>query len=267
MSGSLRSILVLLAVFAAAANVQAAGKGRKPPARHARKAPARVSHPKTAAKGRKPAKHQARKAPSHVSHSKVSHHRRPAVHRRPVHSVRRTATRTTSRTASRTTRKPVRQRVVRTVHRYPVHRQQRRYVRRSSSSRRFSSRHRYTYSYYPGRYAWRRSSYNRGYGASRRSTSLGIGGIVESVQGNANNGTLVVKLLRPRHSRFRVAGRSATSLHRFQLNKNTRYEVLAAPPRGGTIADLHKGERVRILPHTNAARTAQKVSVSPQRKR
>ena len=127
-------------------------------------------------------------APRHVSRSKVKHHRRPAVHRRAVQHTR-------SR-ASRTVRQPVKRIVVRTVHRYPVHRVQRRFVRRPYYVGRHSHHRRYTHSYYPGRYVWRTSHYNRGRVASRRFTTRVIGGTVESVQGNANNGTLLVKVLR-----------------------------------------------------------------------
>ena len=265
MSSFLRSILVLLAVLAWSANVQAAGKGHRPAAHQARKAPSHVSHAKTAAKGR-PAAHHARKAPSHVSHSKVNHHRRPAVRRHPVRRMRPSAARAVRRPATRT--------MVRTVHRYPVHRVQRRYVRRPYYSGFSSGRRRYTYFYYPRRYVWRTNYYNRGYGASRRrSTARSVAGVVESVQGNANNGILVVKALRPRSSRFRYATtnaavrRGATSLHRFQINNGTRYEVMTTPRRGGSIADLQKGRHVMILTHANTAHTAQRVHVSPQGRR
>jgi hypothetical protein len=267
MSSSLRSILGVLAVLAAAANVQAAGKGH-PPAHQAHKAPNHVAHAKTAAKGHPPAAHQAHKAPNHVSHTKVNHHRRPAVHRRPVQRVQRV-----QRSATRIVRQSVRPNVLRTVQRYPIRRVQRNFVRRPYYSGLYPGIRRYTYSYYPRRYVWRTSYYNRGSGASRRRASRGIGGIVESVQGNANNGMLLVKVLRPRSSRFRyattnaAARRGATSLHRFHLNNGTRYEVLTTPRRGGTIADLHKGEHVMIQKHTNAANTAQTVQVSPLRKR
>lgn len=251
MSSSLRSLLVLLAVFVMAANVQAAAKKQ------------------AGGKKRHPATHQTHKAPRHVSHTKVTHHRRPAVHRRPVQHARR---RTTPNA-----RGPVKRTVVRTVHRYPVHRVQRRFVVRPYSfgphARRHHHHRRYTYFYYPGRYVWRTSHYNRGYGVSRRRPSRGVAGIVESVQGNAGNGTLLVKVLRPRHSRFhyaaarKTAGRGATSQHRFHLNNGTRYQIMTAPPKRGSIADLHKGERVLILRHAKAANTAQKVEVFARRKR
>jgi hypothetical protein len=233
--------LIVLAALAPITDVQAAGKGRGP------------------------ATHHARPAPRHVSHTKVTHYRRPAVHRHPVQRVRRSAT--------RVVRQPVRRTTVRSVHRYPVHRVQRRFVRRPYYSHRNLGVRRYTYSYYPSRYLWRRSHYNRGYGMGRRHGSRAIGGIVESVQGNPINGTVLVKTLRPRSSRFRYtaararAGWGATSLHRFHVNNGTRYQVMSVPPRGGTFADLHKGERVLIRPHANSGQTAQIVHVYRQRRR
>jgi hypothetical protein len=233
--------VILLAVLAAAADGQAYGKGHRPAAR------------------------PARTAPRHLSHTKVNHYRRPAVHRHPVRSVR--------RSAARIVRQPVRRVVVRTIHRYPVHRVQRRFVRRPYYHGRFSGVRRYTYSYYPRRYLWRTSHYNRGYGGWRRRASRGIGGIVESVLGNGFNGTLLVKVIRPRWSRFRYArtnagaGWGATSLHRFHLNSGTRYEILTIPPRGGTIADLHKGERVLVFRNANSGNIAQIVRISPWRGR
>jgi hypothetical protein len=240
MSCYLRSLLVLMAVLATTVVVQAAGRG---------------GHPV----------HQARKAPRHVSHTKVNRHRRPAVRIRPVQRVR--------NRVARGIRQPVRRNVVRTVHRYPVHRVHGRYVVRPYYFGRHPRHRRYTYSYYPGRYLWRRSHYNRGYGVSRRHGFRGIGGIVESVQGNANNGTLLVKVLRPRSSRFRYtaakagAGRRPTSLHRFHLNNGTRYEIMTTPPQGGSFASLHKGERVLILPQGNSANTAKIVEVLARRGR
>lgn len=241
MLGFSRFLLILLAASTAITDVRAAGGGRRP------------------------ATHHARPAPRHVSHTKVNHHRRPAVHHRPVQHVRRSAT--------RIVRQPVRRTVVRRINRYPVHRVQRRFVRRPYYSGRYFGVRRYTYSYYPTRYLWRRSHYNRGYGVGRRRGSRGIGGIVESVQGNANNGTLLVKVIRPRFSRFRYAttnagaGWGANSLHRFHLNNGTRYEIMAVPPRGATFADLHKGERVLVLTRPNSARNAQMVQMYRQRRR
>lgn len=261
MSHFLRSSLVVLAVFAMSANVQAAGKGRT----QAQKAPAHVSHTKSVAKGHKTAPRHAGKAPRQVSHSKVSHHRRPAVHRRPAQRVR--------RSTPRVIRQPVRRTVVRTVNRYPVHRIQRRFLSRPNTHVRHSRNRRYTYFYYPGRYQWRTNHYNRRSGISRRHSSRGVRGIVEQVQGNPANGTVLVKVLRPRSSRFRFttaragAARRGTSLHRFHLDSGTRYEVLTAPPRGGSIADLHKGEHVLVLKRARTANAAQKIQVSPLRKK
>jgi hypothetical protein len=242
MSGSLRSLLVLLAVFATTADAHAARKpAHRPPARHAGK------------------------APRHTSHTKTNRYRRPAVHRHPAPQPRRRVTRTVRRPATRT--------VVRTVRRYPVHRVTRRYVRRPYY---YQRRHRrYTYTYYPGRYYWRTSYYNRGYGRSRRHVSRGIRGIVEGVQGNPANGTVLVKVFRPRFSRFRYgttfvnanAARRTSPLHRFHVNQATRYEILSTPPRAGTFASLHKGEHVLILRQGNQSNTAQMVEVFPRRRR
>jgi hypothetical protein len=169
----------------------------------------------------------------------------------------------------------VRRNASRAVYRYPVHRVHRRYVRRPYYFPYYFGRHyrhrRYTYNYYPGRYTWRRSHYNRGYGVSRRHGLRGFRGIVESVQGNANNGSLLVKILRPRSSRFHYAanrrgvGGGATSWHRFHLNNATRYEIMTAPPTAGTIASLHKGERVLIQTQSNSANTAKLVEVFARR--
>lgn len=253
MSCSLRSLLVLLAVFVMTVNVQAAGKGRRPAA------------------------HKAGKKPPHVSRTKVTHHRRPAVHHRSTQHARRRTTPNARRPVQHRTTPNARRKVARTTHRYPTHRMQRRVVVRSNSvgpqARRRHHHRRYTYLYYPGRYAWRTSYYNRGYGVSRRRHSRGVRGIVEAVQGNGVNGTVVLKVRRPRHSRFHYTarrnaiGRGATSQHRFHLNQGTRYEVMTAPRRRGSIADLHKGEHVLILRHAKSANTAQKVEVFARRKR
>jgi hypothetical protein len=269
MSNSLRSSLIVLAALAMTANVKAAGKGR-PPAHHpAPKAPSRVSHTMAAAKGHRSAPRHAGKAPRQVSHSKVSSHRRPAVHRRPAQAARRSNTSIKRQSVRRNNQQSVRRNAIRTMHRYPVHRVQRRALVRMNSPTRFSRQRRYTYSYYPGRYVWRSNYYGRGLGSSRRGATRGIRGVVESVQGNAVNGTLLVKAARPRSSRFRFASvaRRGTSMHRFALNNATRYEVLAVPRRGGTIADLHKGEHVMVLTHPRAAHQAQKIQLSPLRKR
>jgi hypothetical protein len=261
MSSSLHSSLIVLAVLATAANAQAAGKAHH----QTHKASTHVSHTKAAAKAHRAALHHARKAPRQVSRSKVIHHRRPAVHRRSVQSVRRATT--------RIVRQPVRRAVVRTVNRYPVRRVQRSFLSRPNIHVRHSRHQRYTYFYYPGQYQWRSNHYNRRLGAGRRHGARGIRGIVESVQGNPANGTLLVKAIRPRTSRFRFttaragAARGGTSLHRFLLDTGTRYEVLTAPPRGGSITDLHKGEHVMIVKRAKAANAAQTVQVSPQRKR
>lgn len=243
MSCSLRFLLVLLAAFAATADVQAARKA-----------------------ARRTATHHARTAPRHTSRSKTTHYRRPAVHRR---TVKRVQHRTT-----RIVRRPVKRTVVRTVRRYPVHRVHRSIVRRPYSVGRHSRHHRrYTYNYYPGRYNWRTSYYNRVRRGSRRHVSRGIRGIVEGVQGNAGNGMVLVKVHRPRSSRFRYrttnagAGRGSSAVHRFHVNNGTRYEMLSAPPKGTTFAALHKGEHVLILRHGKQANTAQKVEVFPRRKR
>jgi hypothetical protein len=236
-----RSLLILLAILAATVNVQAAGKGHKS------------------------ASHHARKAPRHVSHSKVTHHRRPAVHRRPAQHVRHRTT--------RIVRQPVKRTVVRTVHRYPLHRARHHSVRRPYYHGHHSRHHRYTYFYYPGRYRWQTNHYNRGYGVSHRRAVRGIRGIVESVQGNAGNGTLLVKVMRPRSSRFRyattnaAAGRGATSLRRFHVNSATRYEIMTGTSASGTFANLHKGERVLVLTQGNSAQTARKIEVFARRKR
>lgn len=225
MSCSLRCILILLAVFAASANVHAAGK---PPHR--------------------PAAHPVPKPPHHTSHTKTIHYRRPAVHRPAVPHARRPVTRS------------VRRPVIRTVHRYPVHRVHRRYVRPSN--------------YFVRNYR-RAGYYNRGYGRSRRYFSRGVRGIVEGVQGNAGNGMVLVKVFRPRSSRFRYATalagvnrvRGVSSAHRFHVNNATRYEILSVPRRAGTFASLHKGEEVLILKRSNQSNIAQRVEVFPRRAR
>ncbi len=242
MSCSFRSLLVLLAVVAATADVHAARKPpHRPPAHHA--------------------------APRHISHTKTIHYRRPAVHHPPVYHPRR---------APRVVRRPVNRTVVRTVRRYPVHRVVRRYVRRPYYYYHNPRYHRrYTYSYYPGRYHWRTNYYNRGYGRSRHNHSRGIRGIVEGVQGNAGNGTLLVKVFRPRSSRFRYGlaaananpARNASALQRFHVNNATRYEVMSAPPRAATFASLHQGEQVLILKQGNQSNTARLVEVLSQRRR
>lgn len=267
MSCFLRSLLSLVAVLAATAGVQAAGKAHHPAAHHAAKSATHAVHAKPAAKGHRSANHQTHKAPRHVSQSKVKHHARPAVNRRPAKRVQQRTKPNVRRTVSRTK--------VRSVQRYPVNRVRRQLVFVPSSvngrSRHHHHHRRYSFSYYPGRYAWRSSAYNRGSGGSRRHASRGIRGVVESVQGNANNGTLVVRTIRPRSSRFQNAanrkGGRATSLRRVHLNNGTNYQILSNPAKGGTMADLHKGAHVLILTHTKPANTAQKVEVSPLRKR
>jgi hypothetical protein len=241
MSLSLRSILVLLLVFATAADSHAAGK------------PAHRS-----------GAHHARKAPRHTSHTKTHRYRRPAVHRHPVQRPHHRVTRILRRPAART--------AVRNVHRYPVRR-----VNRRFGYWPYYHRHhrRYTYFYYPGRYRWWTNYYNQNYGRSRRHFSRGIRGIVEGVQGNPGNGTVVVKVFRPRSSRFRygttVAGanpaQSASSAHRFHVNNATRYEIMSTPPQAGTFASLHKGEHVLILSPGNPSNAAQKIEVFPRRGR
>ncbi len=237
MSCSLRSILVLLAVLASSADVHAAGK---PPHRPA-------AHP-----------------PRHVSHTKTIHYRRPAVHRHAVHR------------AARIVRRPATRRVVRTVHRYPVHRVQRRYVRQANYYSGYHRYHRrYAHSYYPGRYYWRSNYYNRGYGRSRRHLSRGVRGIVMGVQGNAGNGMVVVRVIRPLSRRFRYGaalaganrGRGAFAAHRFLVNGATRYEILSLPRQAGTFASLRKGEQVLILRRGNQSNLAQKIELFPPRRR
>jgi hypothetical protein len=234
-------------------------------------APAQAAHHssgRVAKRAAKPPEHHARKPPHHASHTKTNRYRRPAVHRRPAPRV--------NRRVARTVRRPVNRTVVRTVHRYPVRRVSYRYVRRPyvwGGIRRYHRR--YTYNYYPGRYRWRSSLYNRGYGLGRRNSSRGVRGIVEGVQGNESNGTILLKTFLSSSSRFRsgttVSGPRAAagtnSIHRFHVNNGTVYEVLSSPRKAGTFASLHKGEQVLILTRRNQASTAQKVELFPSRRR
>jgi hypothetical protein len=244
MSHSLRSLLALLAVVASAASAHAAGKpARRPPAHHART------------------------PPRHVSHSKTNRFPRPAVHRRPTPRG--------PAHVNRSVRRPVTRTVVRTVPRYPVHRQYVRTVRRPYYVTRSQRVHRrYTYTYYPGRYRWRTNHYNRGYGGLRRSLVRRVPGIVEGIQGNAGNGTVLVKVFRPSSRRFRygtLAGANAArgnySVQRFRINNGTRYEMLTTPRQASAFASLQKGERVLIQTTGNSANTAQIVALYPRRKR
>jgi hypothetical protein len=162
---------------------------------------------------------------------------------------------------------PVRRALIRTVHRYPVRRVPYRFARRwyYPGFYGYGSAH---YHYW-GRYWWRNHYYLGSYGRWHRRRHHVFGGIVESVQGNLGNGIMLVRVLRPRCSRFRwargasVAGLAATSLNRFVLTNGTAFEVMTNPPRLGTIADLHKGAHVLIRPHASLANTAQRVQVSP----
>ncbi len=241
MSCSLRFMLILLAVLAASAGAQAAGK---------------PAH--------KPAAYPAHKPAHHTSPPKTNHYHRAAVHRPAVPHARHVAPRM------------VRQSANRTVHRYPIHRVQRRYVRQSNYFVRNHRYHRrYTHSYYPGRYHWRSNYYNRGYGRSRRHLSRSIRGIVMGVQGNAVNGMVVVRVVRPLSRRFRYAtalagangGRGTSTAHRIHVNGATRYEILSVPRTAGTFASLHKGEEVLILKQSNQSNLAQRVEVIPRRGR
>jgi hypothetical protein len=81
MSSFLRSSLIVLAVLAASANVQAAGKAR--PQTH--KTSARVARTKAIAKGRQSARRHAGKAPRQLSRSKMSRHRQRGGHRHRGH--------------------------------------------------------------------------------------------------------------------------------------------------------------------------------------
>lgn len=262
MLSSLRSFLVVLAAVAAIVPAHAAGKGRPPapPKPHLPKLP---PPPKLPPVRFPPAVRPIYKAPRPISPTKVNVYRRPAVHHYPVQRVR--------FSGPRMVRQPVRRAAFRTVHRYPVRRLPRRFVHRPYYYYRGYGR--YSYSYYPRRHVWRTGIYGGGYGIARRRTARLIGGIVESVQGNPLGGTLVVRAPRSRSSRFRyapinvAAGRRATSLHRFQLTAGTLYEVMTMPPRGGTIADLHRGERVLVLTQANSGRTAQVVKVASRRRR
>ncbi len=240
---SFRSLLVLLAILATAASALAASKGRPPapPKPH-------IPKPPSPPKPHIPKSPPIRMASNHVQRSRVIHHPRPVVYRGPVH---------VRRFPNRIVHHPGRRAAFRTIHRYPVHRFPRRFVRRPYY---YYGYRRYSYFYYPGRYRWRTSYYNRGYGLWRPRV---VGGIVQSVQGIPGGGALVVRVPRSRYSRFRYVGggRGATTLRRFLLNPATLYEVMTIPPRGGSIADLRRGERVLILTHAHTANTAQKVSV------
>jgi hypothetical protein len=237
MSCSSRSMLILLAFVAAASRADAAGKP-----------------------GPRPAAHRVRTAARHVSHSKTIRYGRPAVHRRPVERA--------PHRASRIVRRPVTRVIVRTVHRYPVRRVPRFY--RRYYFRNFGYYRRYTHFYYPGRYRWWTSYYNRGYGRSPRYFSRAVRGIVEGVQGNAVNGTMLVKVMRPYSRRFRYggawAGAYGGSVHRFHVNTATRYEVLSIPRLPATFASLHPGEGVLIVKRGNQSNIAQKVDLFPWRR-
>jgi hypothetical protein len=245
MSYYLHLTLVVLAALAATSDIHAAAKS-----------------------AHRPATHHGRTAPRHVSHTKTNRYRKPSVHRRPIPRMRHRVNRVMNRPRIRTG--------VSTVRRYTAHRLYRGLVRRPY----FFGRnpyyyHRYTYSYYPGRYNWRTSYYNRGYRRSRRQLARSVRGIVEGVRGNANNGTVLVQVLRPSSNRFQygatVAGanptRRASSVHRFHVNNSTRYEVLTTPPRAGAFASLHAGEQVLIRTGGNQANTAQIVEVFPRRRK
>jgi hypothetical protein len=187
----------------------------------------------------------------------VTHHARPIVHRNLAPIV--------HRSPNRVVVQPVRRTLIRTIHRYPVRRVPYRFVRRWYYPGFFG----YGSAHYRGRYWWRNHYYLGNYGHRHRRRHHVFGGIVESVQGNLGNGILLVKVFRPRSSRFRwvnrvsTAGSAATSLNRFLLNNGTAFEVMTNPPRLGTIADLHKGAHVLIRPHASLANTAQRVQVSP----
>lgn len=189
-----------------------------------------------------------RRPPVRVTRTKVIRYPRPIVHRGPIRHV--------GRPGFGVVRHPVRRAGFRTVHRYPIHRFPRRFVRRPYY---FGAR-RYSYSYFPGRYRWRSNRYHRGYGIWRQRV---VGGVVESVQGVPGNGILLVRVSRRGYGRFRygAAGRGATSLRRFHLNIGTLYEIRTIPPRLGTVADLRRGERVLIQTLSHTANTAQKVMV------
>lgn len=260
---SFRSLLVLSVMLAMTAGAPAARPPAPPkppplPKPHFPKPPAmpKPHFPKMPAmpKPHFPKPPPIRMAPAHFPHSKVIHHPRPIVYRGPVHM---------RHLPNRFVHHPGRRMAFRTVHRYPVHRFPRRFVRRPYY---YYGHRRYSYFYYPGRYRWRTNYYNRGYGLWRPRV---IGGIVQSVQGLPGGGTLMVRVPRSRYGRFRYAGagRGATTVRRFLLNPATLYEVMTIPPRGGTIADLHRGERVLILTHTHTANTAQKVSVVSRARR
>lgn len=246
MMGFYRLLLVLLATLATTAGVLAA-RPPAPPKPHLPKPPPppRIHLPKPP---HPPIRPPIYRPPVHFPHAKVIHHPRPIVYRGPVHM---------RHVRFPVVRPPVRRAAFRTIHRYPIHRFPRRFVRRPYH---YFGHRRYSYFYFPGRYRWRSNRYSRGFGLWRPRV---IGGVVESVQGIPGNGTLLVKVHRRRAGRFRyaLAGRGATTLRRFHLNLGTLYEIMTIPPRGGTIADLRRGERVLILTHTNTANTAQKVSV------
>lgn len=193
---SLRCLLILLAALAATADIQADSKGPpkphfpKPhlpkapplPKPHIPKPPPLPRHP--------PTPHLVRRPAIPMSHPRVNRHPRPAVHH---HAIRRMP-----HSPIHIARQPVRRTVVRTIHRYPVHRVPYRFARR----RHYFGVYPYAYSYYPGRHRLR-TNYNRGYGALQRRRARVVGGIVQSVQGNPGNGTLLVKVFRPRSGRFR----------------------------------------------------------------
>lgn len=252
---SFRSLLISWATLAMASGAQAVSAPPKP---HFPKPPAmpKPHFPKPPAMPRLPhVPNPFLRGPAHFPHTKVIHYPRPSVHRGSLPHMRLGTT--------RMVRQPFRGTTIRRIHRYPVHRLPHRFVRRPYH---FYGHRRYSYFYYPGRYRWRTNRYNRGYGVLRPRV---VGGIVESVQGVPGGGTLMVRVPRSRYGRFRYAGagRGATTLRRFLVNPATLFEVMTIPPRGGTIADLRRGERVLILTHTHTANTAQKVSVVSRARR
>lgn len=181
-----RSLLISMVLLGAAAAAPVA-KGH-PPAPHPAFKPPHL--PKLPPPPRLPVPHPPHVMPRYPIPPRVNHHPRPMVYRGTVPHVRHAAT--------RIVRQPVRHAAIRTVHRYPVHRRPFRFVRRPH----FYGVYGHPYSYYPRRNGWR-PNYNRGYGALQRRGPRVIGGIVESVQGIPGNGLLLVKVFRPRSSRFR----------------------------------------------------------------
>jgi len=102
-----------------------------------------------------------------------------------------------------------------------------------------------------------------------------VQGIVTSTSGQANNGTVQVKVVSSGGGRFRYAqrgvNRKKAQLRNFLVNNGTRYQIVSSQGRhrNGSFKSLQPGEPVLILAgnRNGASNLAQVIDMFPKNRK